>query len=177
MMTDEILTAFQNNARLISGTRAELERTLAPLGPHPEGLLVFSDTTGAQTDLNLTDRDVPPPRRGRPKLGVKAREITLLPRHWEWLAGQRGGASAAMRRLVDDAMRAAPDEDPRRPDRAYRFLSAIAGDFPGYEAALRALYADDPDAVRTAMEGWPDDIQTHALVLAGFAPHAAQSTA
>ncbi|HBZ42705.1 MAG TPA: DUF2239 domain-containing protein [Maritimibacter sp.] len=176
MMTDEILTAFQNHARLASGTRTELERTLAPLGPHPEGLLVFSDTTGAQTDLNLTDHDVPPPRRGRPKLGVKAREITLLPRHWEWLAGQRGGASAALRRLVDDAMRAAPEDDPRGPDRAYRFLSAIAGDLPGYEAALRALYANDPDETRAAMRNWPDDIRTHALVLAGFSPPTAPST-
>ncbi|WP_138422937.1 DUF2239 family protein [Maritimibacter alexandrii] len=168
-MTEETFTAFQGTKRLASGTRGSLETDLAPLGPHPEGLLVFSDLTGRETDLNLSGTPAPAPR-GRPKMGVKAREITLLPRHWDWLAGQRGGASAALRRIVDDAMNAAPSDDPRAPDRAYRFLSAIAGNLPRFEEAIRALYAGDMRGFADAMDGWPDDLRDHALTLAGAGP-------
>lgn len=174
-MTDETFTAFRGADRLAQGSRAALEAALAPLGTHPEGILVFSDLTGRETDLNLSGRPADtapnPPRaaRGRPKLGVRAREVTLLPRHWDWLATQRGGASAALRRLVDEARqrettRSGPD--PQAPDRAYRFLSAIAGDLPGFEAAIRALYANDPAGFDTASAGWPGDIAAHARHLA-----------
>lgn len=161
-MQDETYTAFLGPARLASGTRAELERTLAPRGPHPEGLLVFSDETGRQTDLDLSGRVNP--TRGRPKLGVTAREVTLLPRHWDWLRRQRGGASAVLRRLVEEAMQAgAPGPNP---DAAYHFLSAIAGDLPGFETAIRMLYSGNASGFATAMTGWPDDIAAHAQSLA-----------
>jgi uncharacterized protein len=162
-MTDEIFTAFRGPHRLAQGTRAALSAELAPLGPHPEGLLVFSDRTGRQTDLDLTGLDARP--RGRPKLGVKAREVTLLPRHWDWLARQRGGASASLRRLIEAAI---AGEDPREAgtDAAYRFLTAIAGDLPGYEAAIRALYAGDSAGFAAALAPWPGDIANHALGLA-----------
>lgn len=163
-MTDETFTAFQNGARLAQGTRAALELRLQPLGPHPEGLLVFSDRTGRETDLNLSGKPLPPPR-GRPKMGVKSREVTLLPRHWDWLAKQRGGASPTLRRLVDAAMEADGAGDP---DRAYNFLSTIAGDRAGYEAAIRALYAGDPAGFAAAMADWPEDIRTHAITLAAL---------
>lgn len=163
-MSDETFTAFIGPERVAQGPREVLQRTLADRGPHPEGLAVFSDQTGRETDLDLSGRPAPAPR-GRPKLGVKAREVTLLPRHWDWLRSQRGGASAALRRLVEAAM-AEDDPSGPNPDAAYRFLTAIAGDRPGYEAALRALYASDRDGFTAAMTGWPDDIRTHALTLA-----------
>ncbi|MEJ2021792.1 MAG: DUF2239 family protein [Maritimibacter sp.] len=160
MQTDSF-TAFQGDTILIQGSRDALVKALSPLGPHPDGVLIFSDETGRQLDLDLTGAQPP---RGRPKLGVKAREVTLLPRHWEWLRRQRGGASATLRRLVEEAMR---DEAPGpAPDAAYAFLSAIAGNLPGYETSLRLLYANDPAGFALSMQSWPDDIRTHALKLA-----------
>ncbi|MFO1081990.1 MAG: DUF2239 family protein [Reyranellaceae bacterium] len=109
--------------------------------------------------------------RGRPKLGVVAREVTLLPRHWEWLAAQRSGASATLRRLVEDA-RKAPDPGQQRraaQEAAYQFMLAIAGDLPGYEEATRALFAGDHPALAARMAGWPEDIRAYALRLASAA--------
>lgn len=160
-MEIETFIAFQGDTRIAQGSRAELEQALNPLGPHPEGVLIFSDETGRQIDLNLTGAPAP---RGRPKLGVKPREVTLLPRHWDWLRRQRGGASATLRKLVDEAMRA--EVPGPHHDAAYHFLSAIAGNLPGYETALRMLYASDPDAFALAMQGWPEDIRKHAQYLA-----------
>src|SRR5258706_7930161 len=105
----------------------------------------------ADTPVTTDDATLPAPRGpGRPKLGVVAREVTLLPRHWEWLASQSGGASVALRKLVDEARRAGAERDSlrRRKDRTYRFMSAIAGDFAGFEEASRALFADDRDRFR-----------------------------
>ena len=106
--------------------------------------------------------------RGRPKLGVVAREITLLPRHWDWLAAQPGGASATLRRLVENAKRDGGAEGRRRAAReaAYRFLSAVAGNLPGYEEALRALFAGDAARFETQMADWPKDVRAYALRLA-----------
>jgi uncharacterized protein len=111
-----------------------------------------------------------PPHRGpgRPKLGVVAREITLLPRHWEWLARQRGGASVAIRKLVDDARRGSEDKDRIREgqEAAYRFMSAMAGNKPHFEEAIRALFAPDPRRFRELIAGWPTDVRDHAARLA-----------
>ena len=125
-------------------------------------VLVFEDASGRQVDLPLElpaaellrhlvePMPMPPttaaPRGpGRPRLGVVAREVTLLPRHWDWLAAQPGGASVALRKLVDDARKAAAGGDRRRASQeaAYRFLQALAGDLPLYEEACRALFAGD----------------------------------
>jgi hypothetical protein len=105
---------------------------------------------------------------GRPKLGVVAREVTLLPRHWDWLASQPGGASVALRKLVEAASRASEDKDRMRraQESAYRFMSAMAGDQPGYEEAVRALFADQPEQFGVQTEGWPVDIRDHARMLA-----------
>ncbi|HEV2504984.1 MAG TPA: DUF2239 family protein [Mesorhizobium sp.] len=110
--------------------------------------------------------------RGRPKLGVIAREVTLLPRQWEWLAAQPGGASQTLRRLVDTARRADGDGSARRnrQEAAYRFVSAMAGNLPGFEEASRALFAGDPDRFTREMASWPTDIRAHAQKLAGYAP-------
>jgi hypothetical protein len=111
-----------------------------------------------------------PRRRGRPRLGVVAREVTLLPRHWAWLATQPGGASVALRRLVDDARRAGAGRDRARQarDAAYRFMHALAGDLPGFEEASRALFAGDRDRFAAAVASWPPDVREHATKL-GFA--------
>lgn len=119
----------------------------------------------AQTD---DKSDSEPRRRGRPKLGVVPREVTLLPRHWEWLGAQPGGASAALRRLVDNARRT---ELPRARQRiaqeaAYQFMTAIAGDFSGYEEAIRTLFTGDLSNLAQQMEAWPVDIREYALSLA-----------
>ncbi len=107
-------------------------------------------------------------RRGRPKLGVISREVTLLPRHWEWLAAQPGGASVALRKLVESARLSNTGRDSRRnaQERAYHFMLALGGDLPGYEEATRALFADDTEALKTHIAGWPNDVRTHALTLA-----------
>jgi len=134
--------------------------------PRGVNLLIYDDATGAVRDVDL--RDAPPPVRGRPKMGVKAREITLLPRHWEWLRDQKGGASAAIRRLVDQAMSDSKGtrSDTARQNAAYAFLSSIAGDLDGYEEVTRALFANDWDGFARRMQNWPTDIRSFALQLA-----------
>jgi hypothetical protein len=105
---------------------------------------------------------------GRPKLGVVAREITLLPRHWDWLAQQPGGASVAIRRLVEEARRTGEDKDHLRQaqEAAYRFMSVMAGNQPHYEDAIRALFAGNPGRFEELIAGWPADVRDHALRLA-----------
>lgn len=112
-----------------------------------------------------------PRGRGRPKLGVVAREVTLLPRHWTWLNAQPGGASVALRKLVESARRGNGDGDRRRAgqEATYRFMHAIAGDQPGFEAAARALFAGDLGKLEDAIADWPHDIREHATMLAARA--------
>jgi hypothetical protein len=167
----ETFTAFAGDRIVARGTRGAVARVLAERDE--TGVLIFSDETGRETDLDLSGgaeavaaRYPDAPRRGRPKLGVVAREVTLLPRHWDWLATQRGGASAALRRLVEEASRG--DDGRLRRDAAYRFCSAIAGNLPGFEEAMRQLYSGDRIAFRSAVAAWPSDIRRHALSLAGM---------
>jgi hypothetical protein len=105
---------------------------------------------------------------GRPRLGVVPREVTLLPRHWDWLAEQPGGASVALRKLVEAASRANETRDRARraQDAAYRFMAAMAGDQPGFEEAVRALFADMPEQFGAQTEAWPADVRDHARMLA-----------
>lgn len=150
------------------------------------GLLVFDDATGALVDFPWPPGYVPaqppapapsapaekavaaPASVGRPRLGVVAREVTLLPRHWEWLASQRGGASAALRRLVEEARKTHAEHDVQRQakERAYRFMSAIGGGLPGFEEASRALFAHDGGAFSERIQGWPADVRAHLSWLA-----------
>lgn len=112
---------------------------------------------------------------GRPKLGVVAREVTLLPRHWEWLSAQPGGASVTLRKLVERA-RSEDGGDRKREatDATYRFMLAMAGNEPGYEEANRALYRGDRDAFEALVEVWPADVRDHVLRLASEAFSAAK---
>ena len=140
-----------------------LERLSAPPKPH---LGRYRPKTG---DAPGTETPVDGPKgRGRPKLGVVAHEVTLLPRQWDWLATQPGGASATLRRIVDDARKAVNPRQLRRAaqEAAYQFMQAIAGDLPDYEEATRALFADDLSALRERISAWPEDIQAYSLRLA-----------
>jgi hypothetical protein len=105
----------------------------------------------------------PPAVPGRPRLGVVAREVTLLPRHWEWLGTQSGGASVALRKLVEDASRASGVQDRVRQCRAvgYKFMSTMAGHEPGFEEASRALFAGDQAGLDARIGDWPVDVQAH----------------
>ena len=106
---------------------------------------------------------------GRPKLGVVGREVTLLPRHWDWLGSQPGGASVALRKLVETARRvnAGTDRVRRAREAAYRFMSALAGDQPGFEEATRALFAGKKERFNEMIGTWPLDVRNHAKRLAG----------
>ena len=181
-------TAFKGNARLAAGPLAEVALAIKKTGDL-HTILAFDDATGRVIDFNVhgTDAEVlaryaprpavtPPdnegpsePRgRGRPKLGVVAREVTLLPRHWEWLAAQPGGASVVLRRLVDQERRAGAAKHERRAaqEAAYRFMSAIAGDLPGFEEATRALFSDNRSRFEEETAKWPPDIRAYAIKLA-----------
>lgn len=108
---------------------------------------------------------------GRPKLGVVAREVTLLPRHWEWLAEQPGSASVTLRKLVEQARRedSATGRVRHAQEAAYRFMLAVAGNEPGFEEALRALYAGDAERFSEFTATWPADVADHARELAARA--------
>lgn len=161
-------TAFENHQIVATGDMTRMIAAQREAIGRGVNLLIYDDATGAVRDVDL--RTAPPPTRGRPKMGVKAREVTLLPRHWDWLGNQRGGASACLRRMVEDAMRAdATAKDPKAAMNAtYRFLSSIAGDLPQYEDALRALYAGDKQAFAAKTCDWPKDVSDFANRLAGF---------
>ncbi|HEX7852379.1 MAG TPA: DUF2239 family protein [Sphingobium sp.] len=161
-MTDTI-TAFLGDHRMASGTREEVTRAI--LADHPQdqdAVRAHDDSSGKVVDLDYRGvGPVPAPRgRGRPSLGVTAREVTLLPRHWDWLATQRGGASAALRRLID-AARAEPRTLRQRQDAAYAFMADSCGDRPGYEEALRSLYRGEDGDFAAQIADWPEDIRTY----------------
>ena len=129
------VTAFSGQDFLASGRLSDVALAVkAETQARPDAaVLVFDNATGKVVDLDLCGSeadvvrrleqqgmssphagDAPKPGRGRPRLGVVAREVTLLPRHWDWLAAQPGGASQALRRLVDRA-RAPPPAPPPPP--------------------------------------------------------------
>src|ERR1700681_4507536 len=189
----QVFTAFMGDQRLVSGPLAEVALAVmkASKSAATEPIVIFDDANGRSIDLNLrgTERDVvarlpqppsnleapaeelfaPEPRgRGRPKLGVVAREVTLLPRHWEWLGTQPGGASVALRKLVEEARRLSGDRDRSRAVReaAYHFMSTMAGNLPHFEEASRALFADDRRRFAELIAGWPGDIRDHIVKLA-----------
>ena len=182
-------TAFSGSQRIASGElRHVAMKAKQAFDLHPDRpVLVFDDADArtievplelpaadllrllAQPQLSAGTEAAPAPRKpGRPKLGVVAREITLLPRHWDWLAAQPGGASVALRRLVEDARKVSAGEDRRRAaqEATYRFMQAMAGDAPGFEDASRALFAGDVTRFEEQVARWADDVRDHALWLA-----------
>lgn len=182
-------TAFSGPQRIASGElRHVAMKAKQAFDLHPDRpVLVFDDADGRTVEVPLelpaadllrllaqpqlaTNADAAPaPRRpGRPKLGVVAREITLLPRHWDWLAAQPGGASVALRRLVEDARKVSSGDDRRRAaqEATFRFMQAMAGDLPGFEEASRALFAGDVSRFEEQAARWADDVRDHATWLA-----------
>lgn len=167
---DRDLLLFDGPRRIARGSDAAVVVAFRKaLEASPQAVLrVFDLTTGRPVDLDLREREAaPPPRRGRPRLGVAAREVTLLPRHWDWLAAQPGGASAALRRLVEQARKTGADDDARRrrTDAAYGFMVEMAGDAPDFEEASRALFAADRDRLAALTSAWPADIQAQIFEL------------
>jgi hypothetical protein len=179
-------TAFFGHSRIASGTLADVAlaaKTIADRGEHAP-LLVFDDATSDTIEVDLrgtpkevlgrllkrfadtAEEDVPPAARkaGRPKLGVVGREVTLLPRHWDWLAEQPGGASVAIRKLIDAERKSKSFNDLKRKIQAvtYRFINTMAGNFPDFEEACRALFAGDREKFATLTGGWPADVRDHA---------------
>ena len=166
-------TAFVGQRLIASGPLSEvLPRARAAAGDSP---LIFADDNGdlLEPDWRMADLEIlaalepgsvhpaSDKRVGRPKLGVVAREVTLLPRHWDWLSDQSGGASAALRRLVEQARRDNAGRDHvRRARRAVdRFMYRMAGDLPHFEEAYRALYADDLATLLSLTDDWPTDLR------------------
>ena len=181
-----LCTAFDHTRQLASGSYLDVALAVrGHLRRHADAcVLVFDDTTGRPTDFDLrgSKEDVIArlvrrfPRvlgngrrtAGRPKIGVVAREVTLFPRHWEWLAEQPGGASAALRRLVEDARRAGlTDKMKLRKlhERTYYFMSAMAGNYPNFEEASRALFANNMSRLKELIADWPADIGSHIMRL------------
>ncbi|MCE9583784.1 MAG: DUF2239 family protein [Planctomycetes bacterium] len=173
-------TAFSGPTLVASGPLRTILRAAVDFVRQREALpvLIFEDATGRQVDFDLRgtveevlEREAPETKHdgpGRPRLGVVSREVTLLPRHWEWLEGQPAGASAAIRRLVDEARLADPAKEKARlaVESAHRFMTAMAGDRAGYEEALRALYRGDGRKFASETKAWPADVRDHARRMA-----------
>ncbi len=174
-------TAFLGRRRIASGSLAAVAQKAKQRldSGATETLLIFDDATAyvVEVDFRGSVEDVlarlapppePPKTAGRPKLGVVGREVTLLPRHWEWLNSQPGGASVALRKLVDEARKSNEREDRKRESQtaAYRFMSAMAGNEPGFEEASRALFAGDADQFARETIKWPNGIREYAAQLA-----------
>ena len=178
-----LFTAFLGSKRIANGPLEQV--ALAAKKAIDRGakqpLFIYNDITGHAIDIDSRGSDAellarlarpaPPSRprgRGRPKLGVIAREVTLLPRHWQWLGSQPGGASVAMRKLVEAARRANQEIDQRRQkqEAAYHFMSAMAGNFENFEEASRALFASDRERFFDLVAAWPTDVREHVSRLA-----------
>lgn len=160
------LSVFLKDRLVAQGTAADVAPAIRELPPveRSSDLLVFDDETGRQVDIDLRAEQAVR-SRGRPSLGVQAKEVTLLPRHWDWLAQQRGGASATLRKLVEDALRRGRGVEECR-DAAYRFLSVMAGNLPKFEDAVREIYSGNRVGYDHFSYDWPAAIRDHGRNLA-----------
>jgi len=182
METDRTYTAFSGTRLIVS---ADLKTVLLRIKHRfDEGdralVLIFDDHTGKQVDFDLrgtpeemlarlpshplfTAAQTPRPGPGRPKLGVTSREVSLLPRHWEWLEKQPQGISAVLRKLIEQAKRRDPDQERAAIAReaAGNFMWAMGGNLPGFEEASRAFYAMDETRLEELIRNWPEDVRRH----------------
>lgn len=188
MQPQQPCTAFHGSLRIASGPLSEVALTAKAVLDQDEtaSILIFDNFTAHPIDVDFrgTPGDMlrwlekvasapakqtpAKPRRGpgRPKLGVVAREVTLLPRHWDWLKRQPGGASVALRKLVEEAKRGKGDGIRQSQEAAYRFMSAMAGNEAGFEEAARALFAGNKERFASEVEAWPRDVRDHLQSLA-----------
>lgn len=183
-----LCTAFAGSQRIASGDLAKVARQSKEICDRDQDatVMVFDDAAGKSIEIDwrgsaddvLTRLEqtmdqiaLKPQGPGRPRLGVVAREVTLLPRHWEWLNRQPGGASVALRKLVEEAKRANSGKDAIRQSQeaSYRFMTVMAGDRPGFEEATRALFAANQERFEVMTDGWPVDIRDYARKLARVA--------
>ena len=149
-------TAFSGFDHIASGSLAEVYGACR----QDPAALIFDQETGRVVDI---DPRFPPgeegPRPGRPRLGVVAREVTLLPRHWDWLAAQQaahpwrcaswlkmpaairapGSGHAAMPSIVSPPRWWAMRRVMRK--RCARFMPASSEDFAAH------------------IEAWPEDVR------------------
>ncbi|MHB1955686.1 MAG: DUF2239 family protein [Sulfobacillus sp.] len=183
-LTQIACTAFLGERAIASGTLTHVVSTVKDAldDPYLSQVLIFDDAASQQLEIDFRGTKAAvlqrlsqhpdtgpavsragPPRVGRPKLGVVAGEVTLLPRHWEWLKSQPGGASVTLRKLVDEARHVREKQDTRRQaqEATYRFMTVMAGDFPHYEDALRALYKGDSARFYHLIRDWAPDIRDH----------------
>jgi hypothetical protein len=176
---EEIMyTAFAGNRRIAAGNRDSILSSVKQYSDvNAERILIFEDMTGKQVDFDFSGSldDVLERGRartvrvrpGRPKLGVVGREVSLLPRHWDWLEDQPNGISAAIRRLVDEARKREPGAQRARRlrDGIARFMWSMGGDLPNFEEATRALYGEAGSPLESLIAAWPDDVRDHVLRL------------
>ena len=167
--SEDRLIAFGSLPTVLSAAKLYID------GSEDPRLLIFEDRTGRQVDFDFSGtleevqaRALPPKERtgpGRPKLGVISREVSLLPRHWQWLEDQPQGISAGLRRLIDEARKRNPGELRARKGReaVNKFMTAIAGNRANYEEATRALFASDNARFEELTAEWPEDIRAHLL--------------
>jgi hypothetical protein len=185
MSIERTYTAFAGERLIVSGPLETMLRATKQCLDAGElrPVLIFEDQTGTQVDFDFSgtpdqvlariaehplfaSRETGPKTQsgpGRPKLGVVCREVSLLPRHWEWLEAQPGGISGALRRLVEEARKRTPNRERARLAReaASKFMWVMAGNLPGFEEASRALFAKDDPRVSELSQGWPEDIKNH----------------
>ena len=187
METLNTYTAFEDHKILSQGFLEDVVlKVKKRLEKSPESqIVIYSDATGKSMDFNFQGSEKEVLKRlevyttpentteassgpGRPKLGVISREVSLLPKHWEWLATQSGGASNTLRKLVEENMKKTSGvlTVKTAQERTYKFMSVEAGDLENYEEALRALYRKDKERFTSEIKTWPRDVQKHILELA-----------
>jgi len=187
MSQESRCTAFAGDRCLASGS---IEMVLPAVKAFLDGEgipspLIFDDETGRQVEIDfrgsledvLARRQVPavPARPGRPKLGVESREVTLLPRHWEWLQAQPGGASATLRKLVEAARKSGAERIRIAQEAVHRFMWTMTGDLDGFEEASRAFFAKDYERMYSIIDSWPADLRDHVRRLTERLRHVEQS--
>lgn len=182
MKNTHTYSAFENNQLICQGPLNEvILKIKKSIGKEEHtSALIFSDESGRTLDFNFrgTEKEVlkrleiylPENQKeevssgpGRPKLGVVSREVSLLPRHWEWLATQKGGASVTLRNLVEEARKKSThvDDGKQSQESTYQFMTVMAGDLENYEEALRALFKKDKKTFLKNIQGWPKDIKDY----------------
>ncbi len=178
-------TAFHGQKCIASGDLASVVRSAKEVVDRVEhaSILLFDNATSQQVEIDFRgtpdevlqrlapapietpseNSEPEEPKAGRPRLGVVAREVTLLPRHWEWLASQPGGASVTLRKLVEEARRnsVAKDQERLSQEATNRFMMIMAGNLPGFEEASRSLYRKDRTNFEQSIRDWPTDIRDH----------------